>query len=93
MNKRHCHAVITALEYSIQFAPEFDSVEVRHKLFKIVWYGRIFPFSVPETRRALQYLEQNPQWDISRFLPQPHSNELLRRVFSELKGTLSKLPI
>jgi hypothetical protein len=92
MNKRHCHAVITALEYAIQFAPEPDSVEVRHKLFKIVWYGRIFPFSIAETRRALLFLEQRPQWDISKFLPQPHSNELLRRVFSELNRTLSKLP-
>ncbi|MHA4867192.1 hypothetical protein ACXZ1M_05780 [Duganella sp. PWIR1] len=85
-------AVVTALEYAIQFSPEPDSAQERLRLFNIVWYRNIYPFSVDDTRRALAFLERQKDIDISGLLPQPHSNQTLRRVFAQLNQTLSKLP-
>lgn len=95
MNKSQWRAVITALEYTIQFWPEavLETPHAKRELFNLVWYRRIYPFSVDDTRRALQILERRPDIDISRLLPQPHSNERLRQIFSQLHQTLAKLPV
>lgn len=93
MNNPCWQAVVIALEYAIQFSSEPDSALERLRLFNIVWYRRIYPFSLDDTRRALRFLEGRPDIDISSLLPQPHSDRTLRRVFSQLYLTLDKLPV
>lgn len=93
MNNPSWRAVVTALEYAIQFSADPDSIGERLRLFNIVWYRRIYPFSVDDTRRALLFLERRADIDISRLLPQPHSDKTLRKVFSHLYRTLDKLPV
>ncbi|MTV39423.1 hypothetical protein [Duganella radicis] len=95
MKKSQWRAVVTALEYTVQFwsVAMLDSEDGRRELFNLVWYRRVYPFSPDDTRRALRFLEGRPDIDISGLLPQPHSDKTLRRVFSRLYRTLDKLPV
>jgi hypothetical protein len=95
MNNPNWRAVVIALEYGVQFCPdtELNSPDGRRQLFNLVWYSRVYPFSVDNTRRALQFLQSRTDIDIASFLPQPHSDRTLRQAFTRLYQTLSKLPI
>lgn len=92
MHKPSWQAVVISLEYAIQFEAEPESKSTLAALFQFVIANRAYPFSVKETQDALRLVRAHPEQDLSKLLPQRHSDNTLRRTFDALGNILAAMP-
>lgn len=92
MHKPSWQAVVISLEYAIQFEAEPDSKSTLAALLQFVMANRAYPFSVNQTLEALRLVRAHPEQDLSKLLPQRHSDSTLRRTFNALGDILAAMP-
>lgn len=78
-------SIITGIEYLLQFKDSpLDYVDV---MCDAIINGRQVPFSSEQVLAAITELKVNSV-DISEFIPQPHSDLILRQFFDALEERL-----
>lgn len=92
MHNPSWQSVIISLEYAMQFESEPDSKATLVYLLQFILAKRVYPFSIDETLDALRFVSTHPEHDLSKLLPQKHSDRVLRNAFhalGDILGTIS----
>lgn len=92
MHNPSWQSVVISLEYAIQFEAVPNSKATLVFLVQFITAKRAYPFSIDETLSALRFVHLHPEYDLSRLLPQKHSDRVLRSTFnalSDILGTIS----